>query len=243
MSTEYSPDSVEAFLAREQQELAGIDDEFGALTTNESTPTMNGSNGFKPPPPTVTEMDFESEIEKPFTNGISKTTANGGGDREFVNGNSVHHQDEEMISGDAPPPNTLSALPLHQQAAMRHMASPTPPPMRDEPAKIKKWREDQKERLEKKDLHEESEKKKLREQAKRDLDEWYRNRQEKLDKAMKRNRTQEQEFATDRDSTPAGQEWERVAKLIEFNPKSARASKDLSRMRTILLQMKNQPAK
>lgn len=51
---------------------------------------------------------------------------------------------------------TLSALPPQQQAAMRQAATPTPPPnfQREEPAKIKIWREQQKERLEKKGMKE-----------------------------------------------------------------------------------------
>ena len=38
-----------------------------------------------------------------------------------------------------------------------------------------------------------------------------------------------------------GQEWERIAKLCDFNPKASRNSKDISRMRSIILQLKQTP--
>lgn len=38
-----------------------------------------------------------------------------------------------------------------------------------------------------------------------------------------------------------GQQWERIAKLCDFNPKASRNSKDVSRMRSIILQLKQSP--
>jgi len=225
-----SEDTVEAFLAREQEQLAGIiDDEFGALTTSDTAPAPAPVNGFDGLNEPVLDLELEKPAENIFEN--EKTLVNG-----------THLVAEE----EAPPaaaPVTLSALPLHQQAAMRRVATPTPPPTREEPAKIKNWREQQKERLEKKDANEEQEKKKMRDQAKRDLDDWYKKRNEQLEKTAKRNRSLEQESASDRESAAPGQEWERVVKLCEFNPKYSRATKDLTRFRSILVQMKNQPQK
>jgi len=141
------------------------------------------------------------------------------------------------------PATTLSALPPQQQAAMRQAATPTPPPnfQREEPAKIKIWREQQKDRLEKKDAQEEKEKQKWREQAKRELEEWSKNRNEQVEKAIKNNVVVEKEFIRERDADQPGQEWERITRLCEFNPKSAKNSKDVSRFRTLLVQLKNQP--
>jgi len=218
-------------LAREQEELAGIDDEFGALSTSERAPP--------PPPVSVSINGFKMEPPDDFENVLTETLTNGSHEPAIK-------LEEEMDVEEAnhAAPTTLSALPLHQQSAMRRAATPTPPPnFREEPAKIQKWRELQKERLEKKDQHEENEKKKLREQAKRDLDEWYKNRNEHLEKTMKRNRALEQDQANERDSTQPGQEWDRVTRLCDFNSKSGRGTKDLSRLRGILLQMKNQPPK
>ena len=38
-----------------------------------------------------------------------------------------------------------------------------------------------------------------------------------------------------------GTEWERVHKLCDFNQKTNRNSKDISRLRTVLLQLKEKP--
>ena len=38
-----------------------------------------------------------------------------------------------------------------------------------------------------------------------------------------------------------GKEWERLANLCDFNPRTNKSSKDLSRMRGLLLMMKSQP--
>ena len=37
-----------------------------------------------------------------------------------------------------------------------------------------------------------------------------------------------------------GTEWERVAKLCDFNPKTARNTKDIGRMRSVILQLKQE---
>ena len=57
-----------------------------------------------------------------------------------------------------------------------------------EPEKIKKWREEQRIRIETKDAEEEAKKKEWRDLAKKELDDWYKNRQEQLVKNIKNNR-------------------------------------------------------
>ncbi len=51
-----------------------------------------------------------------------------------------------------------------------------------EPETIKKWREEQKLRIEQKDADEDRKKQELKELAKRELEEWYKNRQEQVTK-------------------------------------------------------------
>jgi len=55
------------------------------------------------------------------------------------------------------------------------------------------------------------------------------------------NRNAEKQFVAEADEVEPGTEWERIAKLCEFNPKSSRTSKDVSRMRSIILQLKQTP--
>lgn len=43
------------------------------------------------------------------------------------------------------------------------------------------------------------------------------------------------------DEMEPGTEWERIAKLCDFNPKSAKSSRDVSRLRSIILQLKQNP--
>lgn len=63
-----------------------------------------------------------------------------------------------------------------------------PPPVREEPEKIKKWREEQKARLEEKDREEEKKKLELREEAKKELEDWYKHHEESISKTKASNR-------------------------------------------------------
>ncbi|KAF4526890.1 hypothetical protein B566_EDAN014512 [Ephemera danica] len=138
---------------------------------------------------------------------------------------------------------------------------PTPKVMREEPEKIRKWREEQKKRLEEKDAAEERAKEELRETAKKELEEWYKHHAEQIAKTKAANscyfaavrdifsksivivphRNAEKQFVAEVDEIEPGTEWERIAKLCDFNPKSSKSSKDVSRMRSIILQLKQAP--
>lgn len=54
-------------------------------------------------------------------------------------------------------------------------------------------------------------------------------------------RNAEKELVSQPTELEPGQEWERIAKLCDFNPKASRNSKDVSRMRSIILQLKQSP--
>ena len=55
------------------------------------------------------------------------------------------------------------------------------------------------------------------------------------------HRNAEKELVNQSSEVEPGQEWERIAKLCDFNPKASRNSKDVSRMRSIILQLKQNP--
>ncbi|XP_065347416.1 clathrin light chain isoform X5 [Cloeon dipterum] len=138
-------------------------------------------------------------------------------------------------------PIAAAADPVIEEPAV----SSAPKVMKEEPEKIRKWREEQKQRLEEKDAAEAEAIEKLRLQAKEELDEWYKNHNEAKTKTKASNRESavnaEKQFVASTDEIEPGTEWERIAKLCDFNPKSSKGSKDVTRMRSIILQLKQTP--
>ena len=57
-----------------------------------------------------------------------------------------------------------------------------------EPEKLKKWREEQRDRLTKKDAEEDQKKKEWKESAKKEIDDWYAKRKEQLQKTHEANK-------------------------------------------------------
>lgn len=61
-------------------------------------------------------------------------------------------------------------------------------PPAEEPEKIRKWREDQKTMLENKDVEEEKKREELKLQAKKELEDWYKQHEETITKTKSTNR-------------------------------------------------------
>ncbi|XP_043920241.1 clathrin light chain A-like isoform X2 [Protopterus annectens] len=80
-----------------------------------------------------------------------------------------------------------------------------------------------------------------KEKAKKELDEWYSRQNEQLEKIKANNRAAEEAFISDAEESLPGSEWERVARLCDFNPKSSKQAKDVSRMRSVLISLKQAP--
>ncbi|XP_046374305.1 clathrin light chain A-like isoform X3 [Haliotis rufescens] len=112
---------------------------------------------------------------------------------------------------------------------------------RAEPEQIKLWREEQKNRLEKKDVEEEQKKGDWHDVARKELEDWYKHHAEQLEKAKENNRAAETAFIKERDESIPGAQWEKICRLCEFNPKNVKSTKDVSRMRSMLLQLKQTP--
>uniref|UniRef100_A0A672K289 Clathrin light chain n=1 Tax=Sinocyclocheilus grahami TaxID=75366 RepID=A0A672K289_SINGR len=51
----------------------------------------------------------------------------------------------------------------------------------------------------------------------------------------------EEAFLKECDDDSPGTEWEKVARLCDFNPKTSRQTKDVSRMRSVLISLKQTP--
>ncbi|XP_045480506.1 clathrin light chain isoform X3 [Harmonia axyridis] len=138
------------------------------------------------------------------------------------------------------------SLDLHPKTINESSRGASPIPItREEPEKIRKWREEQIKRLEEKDAEEEKKKQELREIAKKELEDWYKNHEEAIAKTKAANRdaakNAEKQFVSEENDIEPGTEWERIAKLCDFNPKAKQGNKDVSRMRSLILQMKQNP--
>ncbi|KAM8961928.1 clathrin light chain A isoform 2-T2 [Pelodytes ibericus] len=110
-----------------------------------------------------------------------------------------------------------------------------------EPESIRKWREEQRSRLEVLDANSVKQESEWKDKAGKELDEWYARQDELLQKTKANNRAAEEAFVSDVDETTPGTEWERVARLCDFNPKSSKQTKDVSRMRSVLISLKQAP--
>ncbi|XP_062938037.1 clathrin light chain A isoform X1 [Cynocephalus volans] len=125
--------------------------------------------------------------------------------------------------------------------------------LQSEPESIRKWREEQRERLEALDANSRKQEAAWKEKAIKELEEWYARQDEQLQKTKANNSTNinhpcysleqaaEEAFVSDIDESSPGTEWERVARLCDFNPKSSKQAKDVSRMRSVLISLKQAP--
>lgn len=169
------------------------------------------------------QSDVKGDLSDPFAEG-----------QEYGNVSSTQNYDPfSDPANDYGQTEDHSSDPYNQ---VKHMDK-----QRAEPEKLRIWREEQVEMLLKKDAESECKKAEWREDAKRELEEWYKHRNEQVEKAKKVNRENEDAFILQRDERKPGGEWERVCRQCDFNPKGSRSSKDVSRMRSILLQLKQTP--
>jgi len=225
-------DPAAEFLAREQDQLAGLEDDLAAVTVSaapDSTGLGGGDSG-----------DLFGSTPAPAD---APVIVNGTADLESF----------EMLGGDEVAPASEAAQepvvaePIEQQqpavpASTTPLRSVTPTPVvREEPEKIRVWREEQITRMEEKDKQEEQAKEELRLKAKAELEEWYKQHEEQVAKTRQANRSAEKELVAETSAIEPGTEWERISKLCDFNPKTAKSTRDISRMRSIILQVKQNP--
>ncbi|XP_053284095.1 clathrin light chain B [Pleuronectes platessa] len=187
-------DPAAAFLAQQESEIAGIEDDgdgFGAL---------EGANGHQQQEP---EPDYGKFDESATVNGDMFQESNG---------------------------------PTDSYAAIAQVDI-----QRQEPESLRKWREEQKTRLEVLDSASKAAEAEWREKAKKELEDWHVHQNDQMEKNKANNRASEEAFLAESDGDSPGSEWERVARLCDFNPKTNKQAKDVSRMRSVLITLKQTP--
>merc|ERR1712183_37833 len=104
---------------------------------------------------------------------------------------------------------------------------------KEEPEFMKKWK------VEKKDQEETAAMEELKVKAKQELEDWYKRYETQLEKTKNSNREEETKYeGNEMNHIEPGSEWERVAKHCDFSAKAPGHTKDVSRLRSIMLQLK-----
>lgn len=204
-------DPAADFLAREQSALGDLDDDFAF---------KDGGGQVKQEEPFDSQ---ETKMNGDFTNGDEPQPSNGDLVDELTN------EIADLNTNKEPEPDNSKPL----------ISQPILPP--EEPESIKKWREDHRRALEEKDAQEEKKIAELKQQGKKELDEWYARYEEQLQKTKQQNRNAEKEWLAERDNEAPGQAWEKISRLCDFNPKTSRNTKDTTKMKSMLLQLKQNP--
>ncbi|XP_033640576.1 clathrin light chain B-like [Asterias rubens] len=188
-------DPAAEFLAREQDELAGLEDD--SFAGGDSAPDVQAPAAASPDE--LLNDDFGGFVADP-----------------------VADETEAQMNG---PSDNYSSISQVDRLA-------------NEPEKIKLWREEQKEMLTNKDTEADKLQNEWKEIAKKEMSEWNSRQTEQLAKTKTSNKAAEKAFIDERDEETPGQEWERIARLCDFNPKSSKNTKDVTRLRSILLHLK-----
>ncbi|KAJ8339782.1 hypothetical protein SKAU_G00344150 [Synaphobranchus kaupii] len=195
-------DPAAAFLAQQESEIAGIenDEGFSILDSGEVPDSLISNNII------LDEQDADDAVDG------------------AVNGE-IHDEPAQESNG---PSDAYAAI----SNADRLQA---------EPESLRKWREEQQDRLEALDANSRTQEAEWKDKAQAELEEWNSRQNEQLEKTKVNNRAAEEAMVSEMDEGNPGTEWERVARLCDFNPKSSKQAKDVSRMRSVLISLKQSP--
>merc|ERR1719410_3245475 len=112
-----------------------------------------------------------------------------------------------------------------------------------EMTKLREWEMKHEEDLENIARKEETAKKEVRQAAADELTKWSHDKQAEISKRLQVNRAHEQETEAGRIAAmkPGANPWELVHDLIDTSSRTADESRDTSRMRSLLIQLKSDP--
>lgn len=101
---------------------------------------------------------------------------------------------------------------------------------------LREWESAHELELQEKARKEEEQKKANREKAQKEMNQWYAERKQMMEQRKQLNRSEQTTLTQDKDG---GEPWERVNKLVNFG--SEGGQRDTSRMKQLLIQVKNNP--
>jgi len=225
-------DPAADFLAGEQADLAAIDG-----NVYDQVATTGDEGGFEEFEPDSEPENHEEQITQPEQNqgdfdpfGVQTAPAQTDNDDFFLEQATVTPAAAAFI---APEPVMEAPLPVQPVYTMPKI----------EPEIIKQWREEFKLRTEQIEADANAEADEWKEAARSALDKFYADREEKMAKTAKLNRDSAEalkvegdEFTSD--GLDSHEKWEHVTQSIDFNAKGS-CSKDTTRMRQVLLQLKS----
>jgi len=222
-------DPAMEFIEKEKQELGGLGFDLGLENNDTTTIEENMVQDFTS---AGADLTFDSIQDEPDSSmGITSTTLDPGLDTVSYDG----------VVNDMDVPRTGDADPLNDQSSFNLPTSRKEVNDGVEPDCIVQWRKKQAERIAIKDKEEEEKMKEMREKAKKDLDEWNRKYQEEVNTRKEENKYLEEKFLEEVHGLKPGTEWERVAKNCGFNSKVVHCKKDRSRLRNVILSLKQTP--
>jgi len=206
-------DPAAEFLAKEQEELGDIGEDLGLGAPAQDIPTFDNDN-----------VAIKNDDDENAPISVSHN--------DFGVSNDVNPFLQDPIENSAP-------VMVEGKDIYAGMQTLSIKKDQEEPEFMRKWREEQQERLRKKDEEETAAMDELKQQAKQELEDWYKRYENQLEKTKSTNREDETKYENNEmNGIEPGSEWERVAKHCDFSAKAPGHTKDVSRMRSIMLQLK-----
>jgi len=206
-------DPAAEFLAKEQEELGDIGEDLGLGAPAQDIPTFHNDN-----------VAIKNDDDENAPISVSHN--------DFGVSNDVNPFLQDPIENSAP-------VMVEGKDIYAGMQTLSIKKDQEEPEFMRKWREEQQERLRKKDEEETAAMDELKQQAKQELEDWYKRYENQLEKTKSTNREDETKYENNEmNGIEPGSEWERVAKHCDFSAKAPGHTKDVSRMRSIMLQLK-----
>lgn len=141
----------------------------------------------------------------------------------------------------APAPETAGEEPV-EGGAGELLPEPVEEPK--EPSPMQKWNEEWQVTLKERKDAENAKKAEVVEQARADLEKFQTERDTRREQRMSKNRTDEQEkleaIEADLENDNS---WQRAVKLVELTHDTVEGAADVARMRDVMIQLKNEPAR